>query len=554
MAKSFVIQCPDCGKYVEAQTGLFAKKVVKCSCGREINVKVDKITTKVCPHCGNEVMYDQSKGTDAVCPVCHQKINQEEDLYAFVHFTCPSCSGAQTVNKNISTHTCPLCGTIIDVKKRLAQEELKKSGNASVIKWDMPNDVFVWKHPIEDFTLGTQLIVNASQEALFFRDGVALDLFSAGRHTLEKNVIPALNEVYQLPDDSDIAIHTEIYFINKTIQTGIRWGTPSKVRVMEPTLNFPIELGARGSFNLEVFDSRTLITKLVGTANGFTQSEVFGEGTGYGIEYVRGKFADMIAMNVTSLLARIITENKINLLTIDTMKADISRLLGNAVNKGLLEFGLRIPEGQFYVTDIVTPDNDPNYIRMKKQYTASLDLRDAEIAKAKIVADGEVAMAQQEVDAKLRMNEAETNVNVEKISAQGIADSATILATGSADSVVIEAKGEAERIKLEGRAAVDVYRDMSTAEADALKAKGGDYDKETKRIVDSAMAENGVTIVNIESSDKWTCSSCGKTGITSNFCPDCGTKKLAPSSEWNCSCGAKGIKSKFCPECGAKRP
>ena len=209
------------------------------------------------------------------------------------------------------------------------------------------------------------------------------------------------------------------------------------------------------------------------------------------------------------------------------MKADISRLLGNAVNKGLLEFGLRIPEGQFYVTDIVTPDNDPNYIRMKKQYTASLDLRDAEIAKAKIVADGEVAMAQQEVDAKLRMNEAETNVNIEKISAQGIADSATILATGSADSVVIEAKGEAERIKLEGRAAVDIYRDMSTAEADALKAKGGDYDKETKRIVDTAKAENESIVVNIEVNDKreWTCSSCGKTGITSKFCPDCGKKR-----------------------------
>ena len=556
MAKSFVIQCPDCGKYVEAQIGLFAKKTVKCSCGREIDVKKDKMSTKVCPHCGNEVMYDQSKGTDAVCPVCHKKINTEEDLYAFVHFTCPSCQGAQTANKNNSTHTCTLCGTVIDVKKRLAQEELKKSGNASVIKWDMSNDVFVWKHPIEDFTLGSQLIVNASQEALFFRDGVALDLFGAGRYTLERNVIPALDEIYKLPEDSGVAIHTEVYFINKTVQTGIRWGTPSKVRVMEPTLNFPVELGARGSFNLEVFDSRTLVTKLVGTTSGFTQSEVFGEGTGYGIEYVRGKFADLIAMNITSLLARIITENKINLLTIDTMKTDISRLLGNAVNKGLMEFGLRIPEGQFYVVGILTPDDDPNYIRMKKQYLASLDLKDAEIEAAKIASDGDLEIARRQVDARLRMFDAQTDVDIAKVSAQGIADSAKIMATGSADSVVIEAKGEAERIKLEGHAAVDVYREKAMAEADALKAKGGDYEKETARIVNSTVAENGVTFVNInvENADKWTCSSCGKTGITSNFCPDCGAKKLAPPTTWDCSCGTKGIKSKFCPECGAKRP
>ena len=149
MAKSFVIQCPDCGKYVEAQIGFFAKKTVKCSCGREINVKTDKMTTKICPHCGNEVMYDQSKGVEAVCPVCHKKINTEEDLYALVHFTCPSCLGAQTANKNAITHTCTLCGNVIDVKKRIAQEEHKKSGNASIIKWDGSEDLLVYKHQLK---------------------------------------------------------------------------------------------------------------------------------------------------------------------------------------------------------------------------------------------------------------------------------------------------------------------------------------------------------------------------------------------------------------------
>ena len=52
----------------------------------------------------------------------------------------------------------------------------------------------------------------------------------------------------------------------------------------------------------------------------------------------------------------------------------------------------------------------------------------------------------------------------------------------------------------------------------------------------------------------WNCN-CGKMGITSNFCPNCGSKKPEQnSSEWNCSiCGQKGISSKFCPSCGAKK-
>lgn len=54
----------------------------------------------------------------------------------------------------------------------------------SVIKYEGDNQTFIWKHPKEDFTLGSQLIVHESQEAIFFMNGQALDLFGAGRYTL----------------------------------------------------------------------------------------------------------------------------------------------------------------------------------------------------------------------------------------------------------------------------------------------------------------------------------------------------------------------------------
>ena len=36
-----------------------------------------------------------------------------------------------------------------------------------IIKYEGDNDTFIWKHPIEDFNTGTQLIVHESQEAIF---------------------------------------------------------------------------------------------------------------------------------------------------------------------------------------------------------------------------------------------------------------------------------------------------------------------------------------------------------------------------------------------------
>jgi ribosomal protein L32 len=55
--------------------------------------------------------------------------------------------------------------------------------------------------------------------------------------------------------------------------------------------------------------------------------------------------------------------------------------------------------------------------------------------------------------------------------------------------------------------------------------------------------------------DGWKCPSCGKTSITSLFCPDCGTKKPVENKGWNCpTCGKIGISSLFCPDCGTKKP
>jgi len=143
----------------------------------------------------------------------------------------------------------------------------------------------------------------------------------------------------------------------------------------------------------------------------------------------------------------------------------------------------------------------------------------------------------------------------------------------------------------------EAYRAQAFAEADEMKAKGYTYQQETARMVGMEAMQNGITgngagngafgdIVNLGMTDGtmgtmidmtktaldpiaketleigkavggssspagWDCK-CGQKGITSNFCPECGTKKPEEST-WNCSCGKMGITSNFCPNCGAKR-
>lgn len=136
---------------------------------------------------------------------------------------------------------------------------------ASIIKYEGDNSTFIWKHPCEDFNSMTQLVVHESQEAIFFMNGQALDLFGPGRYTLETENIPILRHLINIPTGGVSAFHCEVYFINKTEQMAIRWGTDSKVQYVEPTYKFPLSIGASGEMSLCVDDSRKLLVKLVGT-------------------------------------------------------------------------------------------------------------------------------------------------------------------------------------------------------------------------------------------------------------------------------------------------
>ena len=136
-----------------------------------------------------------------------------------------------------------------------------------ILKYEGDNSTFIWKHPSEDFNSLTQLIVHESQEAIFFMNGQALDLFGAGRYTLETQNIPKIGKILNRATGDKTPFHCEVYFINKTEQMSIKWGTDSKVQYIDPQYGFPLAIGASGEMSLRAEDSRKLLIKLVGTEN-----------------------------------------------------------------------------------------------------------------------------------------------------------------------------------------------------------------------------------------------------------------------------------------------
>lgn len=577
----FSISCPNCGKYAEASTGFFASKKINCSCGYVINVKTDKLASRKCAHCGNQIVYDQSKGDGAVCPVCKDKVNTLADNQKLHSFYCAQCGVGLETAASAKSFTCPVCDHVNDVQERLMSEKIKHDGLASIIKYEGDNNTLIWKHPIEDFNYGSQLIVHESQEAIFFRDGQALDLFGPGRYTLETQQLPLLEKIYQLPTDSEKTFHSEVYFINKTVQMAIKWGTPEKVRFIDPLTGTPLELGASGEMNIQVSNSRKLLIKLVGTMKGISWED--------GPEFTKSlqsSFRPLIANTVKTNLSSVIKSEAIDILEIDEKLGLISDVLREKIIPGFEEYGLTIP--QFYVNNVVLPEDDPNFKRIRELHTITLQTR-------VIQSEATVKTVQAQSEAQYRMAQEQSKAAIETARRQAELERQTTeteIARRAAERKIIEAQAEAQAQRMAG-----------LTEAEIMQAKGYNQRDVLQTEVQKAYAEGignmgpaiatggGSSIVGdmmglglgmaaasavapqignmfqgmnnqsapvtsaISAADTWDCS-CGQKNIIGNFCNNCGSKKLQPvtADSWDCSCGNKGVIGNFCNICGTKKP
>lgn len=388
---------------------------------------------------------------------------------------------------------------------------------SDIIKYEGDNSTFVWKHPCEDFNTTTQLIVHESQEAVFFMNGQALDLFGVGRHTLETQNIPLLKKLFNLPTGGKTPFHCEVYFINKTEQMAIKWGTDSKVQYIEPTYKFPISIGASGELSISVDDSRKLLIKLVGTESILQQNQL--------ITF----FRSFLMTRVKTYIAQTMKTLSINIFEIDERLEDFSTEIKSRLYNDFLEYGVVL--NRFFVTTIAKPDGDTQYERFKELHFRQY----ADIAEAEL---------QQKV---------------------GIIEQQT-----EAQKIIIEAQAIAQKRTKEGytyqqERGFDVAQDAAKNESSGqftgmgiglgmMTGVGSNVGGMVGNAVGNAFAGISLTSKDNTVESGGFCENCGAVlTVGASFCDGCGT----PSQSLIDACTKCGFNfskpGKFCPKCGNKR-
>ena len=379
---------------------------------------------------------------------------------------------------------------------------------AQIIKYEGDNSTFIWKHPCEDFNTKTQLIVHESQQAVFYMNGQILDTFEAGRHTLETQNIPLIGKFFNKVFDNQTPFHCEVYFINKTEQMAVKWGTDSKIEYVEPTYNFPIQIGASGEMTLRVKDGKKLLVKVVGTEKGLTQTGLV------------QKFRAFLMTRFKTYLSTYIRENKINIFQIDEKLTEISADMQNLLVPDFDEYGVSLIH--FFVTTVVKPEDDKTYRRFKDLHFRQY----ADIAEARL---------QQNIDIIGQETEKQ--------------------------KMILEAEGKAAKRQIEG---YTYQQERGFDVAQTVAANEGSGNMSNLGIGLGVMTGVSGTVgglVNESISDAvkpmsgGVCSKCGNSlPPNAKFCLECGAKvENLSENEMICpKCGNKTPKGKFCTECGAK--
>ena len=202
---------------------------------------------------------------------------------------------------------------------------------------------------------GAQLIVHQSQEAIFFRDGRAMDTFGPGRYTLTTANLPIIGKLLTIPFERS-PFQACVYYIGKQTFIDQRWGTRNPITLRDPQFGM-VRLRGYGKFAYRVVDGALLLNTIVGTQGKFTTDEI--------ASYLR----DLIVTGLTDLLA----SAGIGLLDMPARMDDVSAAARVKLGDQFSKYGLELTE--FFISNISPPDEVQKAIDARSSMAVLGDLR-----------------------------------------------------------------------------------------------------------------------------------------------------------------------------------
>ncbi len=205
-----------------------------------------------------------------------------------------------------------------------------------------------------DIKIGAQLIVQQNQEAVFFRDGKAMDKFGPGRHTLTTQNVPILTRLLTLPWEKS-PFQAQVYFFGMQTFLDQKWGTRQPITFRDTDFGL-VRLRSFGKYSFRISDSTVLLNELVGTQGKYSTDEV----TSY--------LKDLIVARMTDLLGTI----GVSVVDLPAKYDEIAAGTRAKVAEEFSKYGLELVD--FFINAITPPEEVQKAIDARSAMGAVGDL------------------------------------------------------------------------------------------------------------------------------------------------------------------------------------
>lgn len=206
----------------------------------------------------------------------------------------------------------------------------ERKGFIDRIKYNGEEDELVWKFPYENLSIGAQLIVNQTQEAIFVKGGAIADIFGAGTHTLSANNIPVLQKLINIPFGGNTPFTAEIWYVSKTIRRNLKFGTPQPIDLLDPLYGVSIPVRSFGEYGIQIIDSSAFLQQMVGTLHLFSTDDIIEQ------------FKSLITQKLTASISKFIVQKKVTIVEINAYIDDVANYVRDAINEEFAQYGVRI--------------------------------------------------------------------------------------------------------------------------------------------------------------------------------------------------------------------
>lgn len=208
-------------------------------------------------------------------------------------------------------------------------------------------DWLIYKYPSEDLVLGTQLVVQEGQAAIFVKGGLVADVFYPGSYTLSTGNLPILKTIVNMPFGGNTPFTAEIYFLNTAVKLDVNWGTTDPIQLIDPKYYVKLRVRAFGQMGLRVLDVTTLFKELIG---GMQKYDIVK------FDKIKEYYRGILVIKAKSAIADAIITNGISALEISTKLENLSDRVREQIKPEFEKYGFAVVN--FFIQSINFPDED----------------------------------------------------------------------------------------------------------------------------------------------------------------------------------------------------